>query len=147
MCVVTNRRRGIGYALLSAALFGASTPLAKILLGEIPPLLLAAILYLGSGLGLLALLGVRRALGRVQSLSALSRSDYLWLAAAIAAGGVVAPVLLVFGLVRTDAASASLLLNLESVLTATIAWVVFRENVDRRVFLGMMAIVAGGMLL
>jgi drug/metabolite transporter (DMT)-like permease len=141
------RRRAIIYALLSAALFGASTPVAKVLLGETAPLLLAAILYLGSGLGLLGWRGVRRALGRVQSVSSLSRSDYLWLAAAIAAGGVVAPVLLLFGLVSTDAASASLLLNLESVLTAMIAWVVFRENVDRRVFLGMMAIVAGGMLL
>jgi drug/metabolite transporter (DMT)-like permease len=114
------RRRAISYALLSAALFG---------------------------LGLVGWLGVRWALGRVQSVSSISGSDYLWLAAAIAAGGVVAPVLLVFGLVSTDAASASLLLNLESVLTAMIAWVVFRENVDRRVFLGMMAIVAGGVLL
>ena len=69
----------------------------------------------------------------------------MWLVAAITAGGVVAPLLLVFGLVRTDAAAASLLLNLEAVLTALIAWVAFRENVDRRVFLGLMAIVAGGL--
>jgi len=142
-----NRRRGIGYALLSAALFGASTPLAKLLLGEVPPLLLAAVLYLGSGLGLLGWIGLRRALGRVQSVASLSGSDYAWLVAAITAGGVVAPLLLVFGLVRTDAAAASLLLNLEAVLTALIAWVAFRENVDRRVFVGLMAIVAGGLLL
>jgi drug/metabolite transporter (DMT)-like permease len=141
------KRRAIGYALLSAALFGASTPLAKLLLGEVPPLLLAATLYLGSGLGLLAWLGIRRALGRAQSVSSVSRSDYAWLAAAIAAGGVVAPLLLLFGLAHTDAAAASLLLNLEAVLTAVIAWVGFRENVDRRVFLGMLAIVAGGLLL
>jgi len=141
------RRPAILYALLSAALFGASTPLAKMLLGEIAPLLLAAILYLGSGVGLLGWLAVRRALGRVRSVSSLSGSDCRWLAAAVAAGGVVAPALLVFGLVRTDAASASLLLNLESVLTAVIAWVVFRENVDRRVLVGMTAIVAGGLLL
>jgi drug/metabolite transporter (DMT)-like permease len=140
------RRHAIVYALLSAALFGASTPLAKLLLGEVAPLLLAATLYLGSGVGLLCWLGARRLLGR-QPAASLAGNDYPWLAAAIVAGGVMAPVLLVFGLVQTDGATASLLLNLEAVLTAVIAWVAFRENVDRRVFLGMMAIVAGGVLL
>src|SRR4051812_23831407 len=141
------RRRAILYALLSAALFGASTPLAKLLLGAVPPLYLAAILYLGSGVGLLAWLGLRRALSSADQPATLRGTDYLWLAAAIASGGIIAPVLLVFGLGRADAATASLLLNLEAVLTAVIAWVAFRENVDRRVFLGMMAIVAGGVLL
>jgi drug/metabolite transporter (DMT)-like permease len=141
------RRRAIAYALLSAALFGASTPLAKLLLGDVPPLLLAATLYLGSGIGLLVWLALRRALRRSERPSSLAGTDYLWLAGAIAAGGVIAPVLLVFGLVRTDGAAASLLLNLEAVLTASIAWIAFRENVDRRVFLGMLAIVAGGVVL
>lgn len=141
------RRAAIGYALLSAGLFGASTPLAKSLLGEVPPLLLAAVLYLGSGLGLLCWLALRLAWRRQRVATALSGADYPWLAAAICAGGVVAPLLLVFGLVRTDGATASLLLNLEAVLTAVIAWVAFRENVDRSVFLGMSAIVAGGVLL
>jgi drug/metabolite transporter (DMT)-like permease len=140
------RHRAISYALLAAALFGASTPFAKLLLGEIPPLLLAAVLYLGSGAGLLAWLVVRRA-WRPAAFAWLSGSDYLWFIAAIATGGVLAPVLLVFGLRRTDAAAASLLLNLEAVLTATIAWLVFRENVDRRVLVGMAFIVAGGAML
>lgn len=139
-------RRAIAYGLLSAALFGASTPLAKLLLGEIAPLLLAAVLYLGSGAGLLGWLVLRRVAGRARPVS-LSAADYPWLIAAIAAGGVLGPVLLVFGLARTDAAAASLLLNLEAVLTAAIAWLAFRENVDRRVFLGMAMIVAGGVLL
>ncbi len=142
-----KERNAIGYALLSAALFGASTPLAKLLLGEITPLLLAAVLYLGSGFGLLGWLGLRRVFGRTESISRLAGSDYLWLGGAIAAGGVVAPVLLVFGLLKTTGAAASLLLNLEPVLTAAIAWVVFRENVDRRVFVGMIVIVVGGVLL
>ena len=133
--------------MTSAALFGASTPFVKLLLGEVPPLLLAAVLYLGSGLGLLAWLGLRRLLSRDHQRVYLRSLDYVWLAAAIAAGGVIAPICLVFGLARTDGATASLLLNLEAVLTAVMAWVAFRENVDRRVFLGMTAIVAGGVLL
>ncbi|HJT60590.1 MAG TPA: EamA family transporter [Burkholderiales bacterium] len=137
-------RAAVLYALASAALFGASTPLAKLLVGEVQPLALAGLLYLGSGLGLLAWFLLRR---RGQRATNLSRADLPWLAGAILAGGVVGPALLMYGLTRTDGATASLLLNLEAVLTASIAWIVFRENVDRRVFLGMVAIVAGGVVL
>ena len=136
--------RGVLYALGAAALFGASTPFAKLLLGEVSPLVLAAILYLGSGIGLAAWLALRRGNAK---LAGFARGDWPWIAAAILAGGVAGPVLLMFGLARSDAASASLLLNLEAVLTAAIAWTVFRENVDRRVFAGMAAIVAGGVAL
>lgn len=132
----------IAAALLSAALFGASTPLAKVLLGDLSPLLLAGVLYLGSGLGLAAWIAVRPAKPAL-----LARADWPWLAAAVLAGGIVGPALLMYGLARTEAGTASLLLNVEAVLTAALAWLVFRENVDRRVFLGMAAIVAGGVLL
>ncbi|MEW6691101.1 MAG: EamA family transporter, partial [Pseudomonadota bacterium] len=110
----------IGCALVSAALFGASTPFAKLLLGEIPPVLLAALLYLGSGVGLAAWIAVRR-----EHAAPIARADWPWLGAAILAGGVAGPVLLMLGLARTDASSASLLLNLEAALTALLAWVVF----------------------
>lgn len=140
-------RRPALYALAAAALFGASTPFAKLLLGEVAPLVLAAILYLGSGVGLAAWIALRSySSGREQAAS-LERADWPWIAAAIAAGGVAGPILLMHGLARSDASTASLLLNLEAVLTATIAWTIFRENVDRRVFAGMLAIVAGGVLL
>ena len=132
----------IAAALASAALFGASTPLAKVLLGELPPLLLAGLLYLGSGVGLAGWIAFRR-----PGKAFVPLTDWPWLAGAIAAGGVAAPALLMYGLAHTDAGSASLLLNLEAVLTAVIAWLVFGENVDRRVFLGMAAIVAGGVVL
>src|ERR671930_278159 len=124
------RRRAIADALLSAALFGASTPLAKIFFGSISPLALAGLLYLGSGLGLTAWLLLRRPAW------SLAARDAPWLAGAIVAGGLAGPALLMYGLARIDAASASLLLNLEAVLTAALAWVVFRENVDRRVSAG-----------
>jgi drug/metabolite transporter (DMT)-like permease len=136
--------RGVLCALGAAALFGASTPFAKLLLGQVSPLVLAAILYLGSGIGLAAWLALRPGSAR---LTGFARSDWAWIGAAVLAGGVAGPILLMSGLARSDAASASLLLNLESVLTALIAWTVFRENVDRRVFAGMVAIVAGGVVL
>jgi drug/metabolite transporter (DMT)-like permease len=140
-------RAAIGCALASAALFGASTPFAKMLLGEISPWLLAAILYLGSGLGLAAWIALSAITSKPGRTAPLERRDWPWLAGAIACGGVIGPVLLMLGLSQTDAGSAALLLNLEAALTAAIAWTVFRENVDRRVFAGMLAIVAGGVLL
>jgi len=139
---------GIGPALLAALLFGASTPLAKLLVTDVTPVLLAGLLYAGSGLGLGSWLLIRRMRPREADAEAsLQRRDIPWLAGAVLFGGVLGPVLLMLGLVSTPASSASLLLNLESVLTALVAWVVFRENVDVRIFLGMVAIVAGGVLL
>ena len=143
--------RSAAPALAAALLFGASTPLAKVLVGEIPPLLLAGLLYLGSGLGLGTLLLLRRlrTSGSDQPTAShrIPRTDLPWLLGAIVAGGMLGPALLMLGLTRTSAASASLLLNVEGVLTAVIAWVVFRENADRRIVLGMAAIVLGGVLL
>ena len=131
-------------ALGAALLFGASTPFAKQLAGDISPILLAGLLYLGSGIGLWV---VRLIRDRGFAAPGLPARDWPWLLGAIASGGVLGPVLLVMGLAHTSAADASLLLNLESVLTAVLAWVVFRENADRRIVLGMLFIVAGGLLL
>lgn len=134
----------IASALTAAALFGASTPLAKALLRDLSPILLAGLLYLGSGIGLGLIRLVRDRGWRMPSLSG---REWFWFLLAIGFGGVLGPLLLMLGLVRTQAATASLLLNLEAVLTAVLAWVVFRENTDRRVVLGMALIVAGAVLL
>lgn len=133
---------GVLATLLAAALFGAGTPLAKLLLAQTSPWLLAALLYLGSGVGLFVLRLLRRA-----PPSPLPRGQGKWLAGAVLAGGMAGPVLLMVGLSGMPASSASLLLNAEGVLTALIAWCVFRENFDRRIALGMLAIVAGGVVL
>src|SRR5262249_24583510 len=137
---------GVTYALAAAALFGASTPLAKLLVGGVDPILLAALLYLGSGCGLAAWWCLSR-LARRPAGAPLSRADLPWLAGALLTGGVVGPVLLMSGLTVTPGSTASLLLNLEGVLTAVLAWAVFKENFDRRIALGMAAITAGGVLL
>jgi drug/metabolite transporter (DMT)-like permease len=139
-------RPGILAALGAAALFGASTPLAKLLMGSVHPVMLAGLLYAGSGIGLLAYQLLTRSRATVAEVP-LARADLPWLAGAIGAGGVAGPVLLMLGLAATSAASASLLLNLEAVFTALLAWFVFRENFDRRVLAGMACIVAGGVLL
>lgn len=140
--------KGVLYALLAAATFGASTPVSKLLLGSMPPLTLAAVLYLGSGLGLSAWLAVRGIRNRGGEEGAgLVRADLPWLMGAVVFGGIAGPVLLMTGLMHTPASSASLLLNMEGVLTAMLAWFVFKENFDRRIFAGMLLIVAGGVVL
>ncbi len=140
-------RPGILFALLSAALFGASTPFAKLLLDAVDPWMMAGLLYLGAGFGLAAVHLLRDAFELPAVEAPLRRSDLPWLALVILAGGMLGPLLLMLGLARTDAAGASLLLNLEGLATMGIAWVVFRENVDRRLLLGAGAILAGAVLL
>jgi drug/metabolite transporter (DMT)-like permease len=137
-------------ALLAAALFGATTPLAKMLLGSLSPFMVAGLFYLGSGVGLaigILIRRLRRTAGEQHNESRIQIGEVPWLLGAIAAGGVAGPALLMLGLNTTPAAASSLLLNLEGVFTAVIAWVVFRENVDLQIFLGMVAIVAGGVAL
>ncbi len=146
--VVEKPSLGPVYGLLAAVLFGISTPFAKILLDHTGPVMLAGLLYLGSGLGLGAWRMFTRATrGKAQGEAGLGRGDWPWLGGAILCGGVLAPVLLLFGLREMDASSGSLLLNLEAVFTALLAWFLFRENFDRRIFAGMVAILAGAVLL
>src|SRR5437762_9928030 len=139
--------RGVTYALLAAALFGVTTPLAKGLLGEVHPIVLAGLLYAGSGAGLAIVHGLRVTVIHAEPVAWPSRQEWSWLAAAICFGGVLGPVLLMFGLATTSASITSLLLNLESAFTALLAWFLFRENFDRRIALGMAAILAGGVVL
>ncbi|KAF0223259.1 MAG: hypothetical protein FD176_2078 [Rhodospirillaceae bacterium] len=136
------KRQGILAALAAAILFGASTPFAKMLLGAVDPWLLAGLLYLGSGLGLSAL---RLALPGERA--RLAPGEWTWLVGAILAGGVAGPVLLMVGLTGATASTTSLLLNAEGVFTALLAWLAFKENADRRIVLGMLAIVAGAVVL
>lgn len=137
---------GVPLALGSAALFGATPPLSKLLLNGVNPFMLAGLLYLGAGLGL-ALYRLLRGRQAVAGEAQLTAGDIPWLALAIGMGGVIAPVLLMFGLTLNTASSSALLLNLEGLATMAIAWLVYRENVDRRLLFGAFAILAGAILL
>ena len=134
----------VWYALGAAFLFGLSTPVAKQLLESVSPVLLGGLLYLGSGVGLIA---ARLWRDRGWRSTGLPAAEWPWLAGAILFGGVLGPVALMLGLQQTSGATASLLLNVEAVLTAVLAWVVFKENADRQVVAGMLIIVAGGAIL
>src|SRR5665213_951598 len=139
---------GAPLAITSAVLFGASTPFAKLLLGEgVSPWLLAGLLYLGSGVGL-SLMHLGRRFSRIVDAEApLRRADMPWLCLVVLSGGVIGPLLLMIGLATTAASTTALLLNLEGLATMAIAWIVFRENVDRRLVVGAFAILAGELLL
>lgn len=143
-------RYGAIAALFSASLFGMSTPIAKLLLGEMSPLPLAGLLYLGSGIGLFLLSLIRHLAMREQmpfNESKLKGSDYLYLCGAIFCGGIAAPILLIYGLSKTLASTASLLLNIEGILTTLIASLIFRESVGRRVWLAAVLMLAASITL
>lgn len=135
---------GATFGLGSALLFGATVPFAKLLLGSLEPVLLAGLLYLGSGLGLAVTRLVR---DRGRPIAFPRDGSWRWLAAAVLSGGILAPVAMMAGLALTPGGTASLLLTLEGVATALIAWFVFRENFDRRLVFGMIAITAGAAVL
>jgi drug/metabolite transporter (DMT)-like permease len=139
---------GAPLAILSAVLFGASTPFAKALLGDgVDPWLLAGVLYLGSGIGLSVVHIGRRVIGLGAAEAPLRRADLPWLGLVVLSGGVIGPVLLMIGLSTTSASSTALLLNLEGLGTMAIGWLAFHENVDRPLLVGAAAILAGAVVL
>jgi drug/metabolite transporter (DMT)-like permease len=144
----SERAIGVACASLAAALFGLSAPAAKVLVALTDPWLLAGLLYVGAGASLGAVLLGRALLGAKGSREApLARTDWPWLAAAILAGGGVGPVLLALGLAGTPAAEAALLLNLETVFTALLAWLVFGEHLGRWIAVGLGAMALGAAVL
>jgi drug/metabolite transporter (DMT)-like permease len=142
--------QGVLYAVLASVLFGLTTPFSKGLLSQVHPILLAGLFYLGSGIGL----SIYRLVARKVQIGlpphtqpSLRSEDWKFLGGAILAGGVIAPAMLMSGLVTTPASTVSLFLNMEGVLTALLAWFFFKEHYNARIFAGMVAIVCGGAVL
>lgn len=144
---ISDLNRGIALALASAALFGVGAPLAKLLLAETPPQMLAGLFYLGAGLGLGAIHLARASIGIASPEAPLRSTDIGWLAAIVLFGGIVGPTCLMLGLSHSDAGAASLLLNLEGIATMAIAWLVYREHVNAWLLLGALSIVSGAVVL
>ncbi len=135
-------------AILAAIFFGISTPLVKLLLGDVDPVILAGLLYLGAGLGMLVFRVIRSGAKKQMTFEAsLKRADFWWLAGAIVAGGVLGPIAQMIGINNSPAATASLLLNFEAAATSLIAFLFFREHIGRRVWLGLFIITIASILL
>ena len=134
-------------ALIAALFFGASAPIAKLLLGDdIAPIFLAAFLYLGSGAGTFLF----RLTQRMRSKDAeadIKSPDIKWLAGAIIAGGILAPIILMISLQNTPASTASLLLNFEGVGTTLIALLFFKEAIGRRAWIAILVITLASIFL
>lgn len=141
-------KRPLTYVLISAALFGISPPLAKLLTKNLPPVALAGFLYLGAFAGLSIYSVLRGIISSEKTKSAnLNKGDFPWLFGAILSGGIIAPICLMFGLSRISGFTTSLLLNLEGIFTAIIAVIFFKENAGRRLWLALLCMTAAGIFL
>lgn len=139
------KNKGLTPAILSAIFFGVSPVTCKVIVGEMSPLLLAGLLYLGSGLGLTGFVFYQKLETR-QILSSLTRRQWSYLVGAILSGGVAAPVFLAYGILYGTATEVSLLLNFEAVATTLLAWMIFREHIGQRVWIGKVFIIGASIL-
>ncbi|MEK6534294.1 MAG: EamA family transporter [Planctomycetota bacterium] len=136
------------YIFISAALFGISPPLAKLLVKNIPPVALAGFLYFGAFAGLSLYSIMRRIVSTENIRSAnLKKGDFPWLFGAVISGGIIAPICLMFGLSQISGFTTSLLLNLEGIFTAVVAVIFFKEKAGKRLWLALMCMTAAGVFL
>lgn len=143
---MSERRISIVWALLAAALYAISSPVSKVLLGDVSPTMMAALLYLGAGLGMLLLGVIRRQAGLGASEQRLTRKDLPYTVGMIALD-IAAPICLMAGLATTTSANASLLNNFEIVATSLIALLVFREAISRRLWIAIGLITLSSLIL
>jgi drug/metabolite transporter (DMT)-like permease len=135
--------RAVLFAVLAAVLYALSTPISKILLQKIPPALMAALLYLGAGIGTFI---VRQFRKKTTMELPLTKAELPWTVAMIVLD-IIAPIFLMIGLARTTAANTSLLNNFEIVATSMIAWIFFREKISLRLWLAIMLVTCASILL
>lgn len=143
---MSERRVSIVWALLAAALYAISSPVSKVLLGDVSPTMMAALLYLGAGLGMLLLGVIRRQAGLGASEQRLTRKDLPYTVGMVVLD-IAAPICLMAGLATTTSANASLLNNFEIVATSLIARLVFREAISRRLWIAIGLITLSSLIL
>jgi drug/metabolite transporter (DMT)-like permease len=141
-------KQPLTYIFVSAAFFGISPPLAKLLVKDIPPVALAGFLYFGAFIGL-SLYSIIRSIVSTESIRSanLKKGDFSWLFGAILSGGIIAPICLMFGLNQISGFTTSLLLNLEGIFTAVIAVIFFKEKAGKRLWLALMCMTLAGVFL
>lgn len=134
------------YALLAAALYAVNSPLSKLLLEDVPATMMAALLYLGAGMGVSLITLVRRASGHGSRELPLTKKELPYVMAMVLLD-IAAPLCLMLGLTQTTAANASLLNNFEIVATSVIALCVFRERISPRLWLAIALVTLASLLL
>jgi drug/metabolite transporter (DMT)-like permease len=133
-------------ALLAAVLFGISTPLSKLLLSHLSPIMLAALLYLGAGSGMFALRLIIKANRPLSKEAGIARKDLPFTIGMVILD-ISAPILLLVGLTTTAAANVSLLSNFEIAATALLALWLFKETIGQRLWTAIILITASSILL
>lgn len=131
---MTSQKTAIFWAILAAGLYALNAPVSKLLLEEVPPTMMAALLYLGAGIGLAVVCLVQRMTGKGKKEAPLTKKDMPYTVGVVVLD-IAAPIFLMVGLTMTTAANASLLNNFEIVATAVIALFIFREAISRRLWL------------
>lgn len=136
----------VATAILAAVLYGVNAPFAKLLLQEIPPALMAALMYLGAGLGMLVLNLIKAVTKHKKLEASITKKETLPVIGMILLD-IAAPLLLMWGLNMTDASNASLLNNFEIVATSVIALLIYKEAVGKRMWLAIFLITAASFIL
>ena len=142
----SKQRRAIFYAILAAALYAISSPASKILLKEMPPMMMAAFLYIGAGLEMVILSLFRKKFRKGDKEMNLGKKDLPYTIAMVVLD-IAAPIFLMYGLMNTAAANVSLLNNFEIVATALIALFIFKETISKRLWMAIVLVTVSSIIL
>lgn len=134
------------FAILAAALYAISSPVSKILLKEIPPTLMAGLLYLGAGLGMLVVAFIKRKNSNEQKEARLTKKQLPFIVSMVVLD-IIAPIFLMIGLTTATAANVSLLNNFEIVATSLIALFIFKETISKRLWVAIILITLASIIL
>lgn len=143
---MTSQKTAIFWTILAAGLYALNAPVSKLLLEKVPPTMMAALLYLGAGIGLAVVRLVQRMTGKGKKEAPLTKKDMPYTVGMVVLD-IAAPIFLMVGLTMTTAANASLLNNFEIVATAVIALFIFREAISRRLWLAIVLVTISSAIL
>lgn len=141
-----NKYKSVGMAILAALLYGISSPISKLLLTKIPPTLMAALLYLGAGIGMACVNTYNIAMKKERLEAKMTMKEMPYIVGMILLD-IVAPIFLMLGLTMTASSNASLLNNFEIVATSLIALFIFKETIGKRMWIAVSLITLSSIIL